>query len=110
MAVKVATGELLLDSLLENPNVKAAVLVDTRGYIIEKRGSALSLKGLGAEEAGAPIADGAKKGPSENLYLVEAGQDFLIVVFDDRLNFERLKSAVDETLAEFGMAPAVDDE
>lgn len=106
MAVKVATQEMLLDALLENPNVKAAVLVDARGYIIEKRGHALSLKDLGEGDS----ADGPKSNaPSENLYLVQADQDFLIVVFDDRLNFERLKASVDETLAQFDMAPAIDD-
>lgn len=108
MAVKVATAEMLLDSLLENPNVKAAVLVDSRGYIIERRGAAMSLKAISEDEATVQIDP--KKGPSENLYLVEAGLDFLIVVFDDRLNFERLKASVDGTLASFDMAPAPDEE
>ena len=109
MAVKVATAEMLLDSLIENPNVKAAVLVDDRGYIIERRGSAASLKQIG-EEGKVPGADAGKSPPSENLYLVEAGPDYLVVVFDERLNFERLKAAVDATLAQFEMAPSLDDE
>jgi hypothetical protein len=105
MAVKVATAEMLLDSLMENQNVSAAVLVDDRGYIIDQRGSAACLKSADTTQAPAERS----KQPNENLYLVEAGEDFLIVVFDDRLNFERLKPVVDGTLAEFGMAPADDD-
>lgn len=102
MAVEVATGELLLEELLKNPNIKAAVLVDDRGYILDKRGTALALKGSG----GAQAYTGP---PSENLYMVQAGPDFLIVVFDERLNFERLKASVDATLAEFDM-PVFEDE
>lgn len=111
MAVKVATQQMLLDALMENSKVKAAVLVDDRGYIIEKRGTALSLRGNGDEEQALSVESPPKSsGPSENLYLVQAGTDFLIVVFDDRMNFERLKAGVDETLARFDMALPVDDE
>jgi len=105
--VKVATSELLLDSLLGNPNVKAAVLVDDRGYVIDKRGMAACLKigGEGEQTAKVAAATARKQKPTENLYLVQAGDDFLIVVFDDRMNFERIKASVDTTLAEFDMAP-----
>lgn len=110
MAVKVATSEMLLDSLMENPNVKAAVIVDLRGYIIDKRGAAASLKLIGSDEDTLPSSKPkSKKGPSENLYLVQAGDDFLVVVFDDRLNFERIKNSVDDTLAEFDMAPNLEE-
>ena len=106
MSVKVATTELLLDSLLENPNVKAAMLVDHRGYVIDRRGTALSLK-VTAEDDERATAErtAATRGPNESLYLVQAGDDVLVVVFDERLNFERLKAAVDGILGEFDLAP-----
>ncbi len=99
MTVQVATSELLLDSLIDNPNIKAAVLVDDRGYIIEQRGSARCIK---AEEEDQTLITG-KRPPLENIYIVQAEDDFLIVVFDERLNFERLKKSVDSTLGQFGM-------
>jgi hypothetical protein len=100
MSVKVSTNDLLLDALLGDPNIKAAMIIDDRGYIIEKRGSAFSLKGDDPtlESASARV-------PKENLYLVEAGENFLIVVFDEKLNFERIKKSVDDTLGQFDMAP-----
>jgi hypothetical protein len=103
MAVKVATSELMLDALLENPNVKAAVLVDDRGYIVDRRGSAASLKAIGDERDTEVASPDAR--PSENLYIVHVGEEYLIVVFNDRLSFERIKKSVDETLAEFDVLP-----
>ena len=108
MAVKVAKGEMLLDSLLENPSIKAAVLVDDRGYVVEKRGAAACLK-IAVDDETVPVAttkSGA--GPTENLYLVQAGTDYLVVVFEENLNFERFKESVDSILAEFDLAPAQD--
>ena len=101
MAVKVSTSELLLDALIDNPNIKATVLVDDRGYIIEKRGSAQCIR----DDDATMIT--SKKPALENVYLVEAGSDFLLVVFDERLNFERLKQSVDSTLGQFDLAPEV---
>ncbi len=100
MSVKVSTNDLLLDALMSDPNIKASMIIDDRGYVIEKRGSAFSIKGSDPtlETADARV-------PKENLYLVEAGENFLIVVFDEQLNFERIKRSVDETLGRFDMAP-----
>lgn len=99
MAVKVSTSALLLDALIDNPSVKATVLVDDRGYILEQRGSAQCIR----DDDATMIT--SKKPSLENLYLVEAGDDFLLVIFDERLNFERLKKSVDETLGQFDFAP-----
>lgn len=98
MTVQVATSELLLDSLIDNPNIKAVVLVDERGFIIEQRGNARCIK----EEEEQTLITG-KRPALENIYIVQAEDDFLIVVFDERLNFERLKKSVDSTLGQFGM-------
>ena len=103
MTVKVAENELLLDALMEDPDVKAAVLVDNRGYVIEQRKTTASLKtGKASVRQRSDTSPGP---PTENLYLVEAGDDFLIVVFDERVNFEKVKSSVDATLGEFDMEP-----
>ena len=102
MTNKVSTTGLLLDTLLENPNVKAALLLDDRGYIIEKRGSAQCIKG---EQDDDITLITSKKAGLESLYLVQIKKDFLVVVFDERLNFERLKTGVDNTLTQFNLAP-----
>lgn len=102
MAVKVSTAELLLDSLVDNPNIRAALVVDEAGYILEQRGNARSIRGTDDEEATVIMS---KRPQMENIYLVEAGENFLIVVFDERMNFERLKTSVDSTLENFDLAP-----
>jgi len=109
MGVEVSTDELLLDSLMENSNIKAALVLDERGYIIEKRGSAKCIDAVGDDDKTQIIDTNAeKKQPTESLYLVEAGDDFLVVVFDDKLNFEHLKKSVDSSLAHFGFRPDAD--
>lgn len=86
----------MLDALFEDQRIKAAVLVDQRGYVVERRGEARSLKG------GTPSAAPAS-GSGEHLYLVAAGEQFLVVVFDETTSFEGLKSFVDRQLGEFGL-------
>lgn len=102
MAVKVSTAELLLDSLIDNPNIRAAIMVDENGYILEQRGNARCVRSVEDEEATIQMS---KRPQMENIYLVEAGENFLIVVFDERMNFERLKNSVDSTLENFDLAP-----
>ncbi|MEZ4458613.1 MAG: hypothetical protein R3E66_02575 [bacterium] len=94
MVVKVSTSEMMLDALIENPNIVAALMVDDRGYIIDKRGHSAAIR----DE---DVTEGHKKSGTSNLYIVRVAHDYLIVVFDERLNFERLKTAVDGTLAQF---------
>ncbi len=102
VAVKVSTAELLLDSLIDNPNIRAAIMVDENGYILEQRGNARCVRSVEDEEATIQMS---KRPQMENIYLVEAGENFLIVVFDERMNFERLKNSVDSTLENFDLAP-----
>lgn len=92
----------MLDALIEDERIKAAVLVDARGYVVERRGDARSLKG---KDNGTAPTNGA----GEHLYLVAAGEQFLVVVFEETTSFERLKSFVDGQLGEFGMAPQLDE-
>lgn len=102
MSIKVSTHELLLDTLMENPNLKAALVLDDRGYIIAKRGKAHCVKG---EEDDDATLITVKKGGLESVYLVEIKGEFLVTIFDERLNFERIKTNVDATLEKFELAP-----
>lgn len=97
MVVKVSISEMLLDALSDNPHVQAALLVDDRGYIIEKRGHSAAIRDD-------DVPQGIKQSGTSNVYIVRINDEFLIVVFDERLNFERLKTAVDETLRQFDLA------
>lgn len=99
---KISMSGLLLDTLLENPNIKAAVMLDDRGYILERRGIAHCLKGSENDDA---TLITAKRTGLESLYLVQVGDEFLAVVFDERLNFERVKNSVDGVLTQFELAP-----
>lgn len=94
--VKVSTTGLMLDTLVDNPNIQAALIVDERGYIIEKRGNSPAIKDV-------DVTEGSRKTALSNIYVVKTGDDFLITIFDERLNFERLKQSVDETLAQFSI-------
>lgn len=94
--VKVSTTGLMLDTLIDNPNIQAALIVDDRGYIIEKRGNSPAIKDI-------DVTEGPRKTGLSNIYVVKTGDDFLIAIFDERLNFERLKQSVDETLLQFGI-------
>ncbi len=103
-------SDLLLDSMHQISDVKAVMMVDARGYIIGRRGNALCFKVTDAAETTkkhAPI-DTKVAGSSENLYVIAVLENFLVIVFDDRLNFERIKAHVDRQLDEFGLAPPDD--
>lgn len=107
MSVEVAQTKLLLDALEATSNVKAVLIVDDRGYVIDRRGSAACLKlGDEADRTTKVAPVDPERRSYENLYIVSGGDDeFIIVVFDDRMNFERIKKAVDDTLDRFGLAP-----
>ena len=95
MSIKVETTGLLLDSMMADHHVKAALLVDARGYLIERRGSAMSLRDAGEDDTISMSKD------LENLYIVQIHENFLIIVFDEKMNFERIKTSVDDVLAGF---------
>lgn len=90
--------ERLLDALSENSLVKASIIVDNDGQLKGRRGHAHVLRNGGLEASAA-----SEKGARENVYMVEMRQDVLIVVFDESIEFERLRSAVDVLLRHTGL-------
>lgn len=106
MTVQVENTQLLLDALAATHNVKAVVVIDDRGYLIERRGSANCLKIGDESERTTRVAPvDPERGASENVYIVGAFDgEFIIIVFDDRMNFERIKSSIDEILMQFGLS------
>lgn len=85
----------LLHALNENSLVKAAAVVNHGGTIIEKVGSAKVF-----DLTGPPPT----KKPNENVYLVELNtHDMLIAVFEEHIDFERLRSSVDTLIAHHGL-------
>ena len=97
MMTSIATGGLLLETLTDNPNIKAAVLIDKQGYILEIRGDANCIRSGASDEVVASVPNNG----FENVYVVTMGHDLLLVVFDERYNFERLKKSVDSTVSQF---------
>lgn len=102
MTVHVEKTSLLLDAVMGDPNVKCALVVDSKGYLIEKRGNAMCVRAQGEEDMTVTMT----KSGFENLYVIEIDTDFLIVVFDERMNFERVKASVDEQVSRVVTAEA----
>ncbi len=92
----------LMKSLEEHPLVKAALVVDEVGAVKSRIGSARSLIRNAAGSTTELRATGNHPVASlkENIYLVGAGGDFLIVIFDDGVDFDHVKRDVDGLLAD----------
>jgi hypothetical protein len=88
-----------LDVLLRHDLVHAVVWMSKAGKVRARRGQAMSLK-IGADEPTAIVAvDATEKKPREAVYIRGVGQEeYLVVVFDDRADFDQVKRDVDETL------------
>lgn len=102
MTVHVEKTSLLLDAVMGDPNVKCAMVVDNKGYLIEKRGNAMCVRQQEEDDATVTMT----KNGAENLYVQHLDPDFLIVVFDERMNFERVKASVDEQVERIHAAEA----
>lgn len=92
--------EQLLASLIENSMVKAALLLDMQGRIKGSRGQAQMLRNNNSAsiqiDAGysAQSANQANK-PKENVYLLELREGILAVIFQDDVDFERIRKLTD---------------
>lgn len=87
----------LLDALEENSLVKAVLLLELDGSLREQRGQARVIKTNSLDEQQPPK-------PNENVYMVELSEGVLAVVFDDSVEFERLRRAVDMLVEHAGLA------
>jgi hypothetical protein len=87
----------LMGALADHALVKAAVVVDRNGGVKARIGSALSLKAGSTDQF---VATSAPKDqvPKENVYLVGAGADFLIAIFDEGVDFDSVKKDVDSLI------------
>ncbi len=86
--------ERLLDSLSENSLVKAAVVLDVHGAVQARRGHANVLKQPQTTKVQVNM-DLDDDEARENVYMVELRSEILAVVFDESVEFERLRHAVD---------------
>ena len=102
MALSVA-HEQLLASLVENSMVKAALLLDLQGRVRGLRGSAQMLRHGGSSVQIDPtyrqLQQEASAKPRENVYLVELQDGILAVIFQDDVDFERVRKLSDTLLA-----------
>lgn len=82
----------LLQALFESSLVKAAAIVTHGGEVLDRIGQAKVFDLRARPQAG--------KKPTENVYLVELlTQEMLLVVFEDHVEFERLRKSVDTLIA-----------
>jgi hypothetical protein len=89
-----------MGALADHALIKAALVVDHDGEIKARVGKARSLK---AKAGGTDkfVSTSAKDSlPKENVYLVGAGEDFLIAIFDDGVDFDSVKKDVDSFIKE----------
>lgn len=91
--------EKLLDALSENSLIKAVLIVDHNGRIKGKRGQAKVLE-RGPQEA--TVVEDQER-PTENVYLIELSQDLLAVVFEESIEFEKLRRTVDTLVRHAGL-------
>ena len=91
----------LLDALSENSLVKAAVVIDHAGAVQSQRGQANVLKTEGDTQI--QVRPSTTERSRENVYLIEMTQDLLIVVFEESVDFERLRNAVEVLLRHTGL-------
>ena len=91
----------ILDALLRHDRVKALVLIDEKGNPLATRGQARSMI-AGAHEA-TVLTDLSKVSADarECVYITRHGLNhFLIVIFDENVDFDTLKKDVDATIAQ----------
>ena len=91
MNIQVDIHKMLLEAVLADPAIKAALVVDAQGSIVERLGSAMSLRQAGEEDATETMTTDL-----ENVYIKTYGENFVIVLFDEKKSFERIKASVDD--------------
>ena len=94
--------ESLLDTLIENTLVKAALVITPQGRIAGRRGQARVLKHTTSRFDQTEPTEQLEK-PLENLYVVEIAQNFLAVVFEDKVEFDHVRHMVDTLIKHAGL-------
>ena len=96
MTVQINIYEKLLKDILSDTALKAVLVVDEKGFLIEKAGNAMCVRETNDNDATAMVTKGL-----ENVYIKTIGRQFVIVLFDEKMSFERIKASVDEHIARF---------
>ena len=87
----------LMSALNEHLSVKAALIIDASGNTRLRVGAARSVLG-GAKNTDKMLVEDLADAPRESVYLTGAGEDFLLVVFDDAIEFDGIKHYVDSLI------------
>ena len=86
----------LVEAVVEHQVIKAAAIVDERGRFRRMEGNANVFRN------GDPIGPGGARqqgdGNHEDVFIESVGEDYLIVVFKARQDFEPIKEEVDRLL------------
>lgn len=91
----------LLDALRDHDLVKAALIMDRSGDVKSGVGRASALTESTGQAAAKAVPDSDEAQlPKENIYLVGVGDDYLLTLFDDGVNFDKLKEIVDSLITE----------
>ncbi|MFW5968240.1 MAG: hypothetical protein ACOCV2_12010 [Persicimonas sp.] len=84
----------LLAELDDHGLIDAALVVDPNGAVKGRVGASAALASVaGGTDKLVSTSDG---GPKSNVYVRGATDDFLLVLFDDTVDFDQLKREVDE--------------
>ena len=86
----------LLSSLAENARIKAAVLFDRHGNVRRQVGSSRVVGTTDRFTNG--TVENSRDLPKENVYLVAVGADYLLTVFSEDVDFEAIKTDVNDLL------------
>ena len=92
----------LMSALAEHASIKAAVILDSTGNARQQIGSARSLKESRSGERRNGLASGdpqeQEQANRESVYMTGAGDDFLLVIFDDSVQFDGIQTFVDSLI------------
>lgn len=101
MIEREAKRNQMLSALADHALIKAAVIFDRHGNVRAQVGSS---RVVGTTDR---FTDGSlKRGnnlPKENVYLVGIGSEFLLAVFNDKADFESIKSDIHKLVDDLEM-------
>ena len=83
----------------DSDRVKGAIIIDAHGSVKARIGAAHAFAAnLTRTDQFIAPSDNEENPPKENVYLVGAGRNFLIALFDEDVEFDRVKKEVDTLL------------
>lgn len=96
----------LLDLLITNELIKAAIIIDELGRAKGRRGRARCIRLDEGDGKETMLLSPPTKASRESVYIAAAGDnDYLLVIFDEQISFDSLKIQVDEAISKAGLNP-----